>query len=259
MAQSTVVFVTRPAVRHHAVVPEYRIDDLARAAGTRVRNVRAYQERGLIAPPRRVGRAAVYDDTHLARLRLVLELLEQGVTLQLIGELVDAWQGGHNIADLLGLEAALLAPGAEQPGDHLTTEQLEALFGVEEAAAADVARAVELGVLAPEEGGYRVLAPRLLQIGTEIAQMGVPVGDMLEHVAGLRGRIEDIAHDFVELAVRHVFAELVDDVETADIAGAATLIQRLRPLAKSVVDLELTRALDAEITARIAEVLAGER
>jgi DNA-binding transcriptional MerR regulator len=253
-----VVFVTSRLVRHHAPVPEYRIDDLARAAGTTVRNVRAYQERGLIAPPRREGRTAVYDDSHLARLRLVLELLDQGVTLQLIGELVDAWQGGHNIADLLGLEAALLAPGAEQPGDHLSTEQLEALFGGA-AEVDDVAKAVELGVLAPEEGGYRVLTPRLLQIGTEIAQMGVPVGDMLEHVAGLRARVEDIAHDFVELAVRHVFAELVDDVESADLGAAATLIQRLRPLAKSVVDLELTRALDAEIAARIAEVLAGER
>ena len=257
MAQSTVVLVTPAAVRHHAFVPEYRIDDLARAAGTTVRNVRAYQERGLIAPPRREGRTAVYDDAHLARLRLVLELLEQGVTLQLIGELVDAWQGGHNIADLLGLEAALLAPGADQPGDRLTTEQLEALFGVE-ARAEDVDRAVQLGILQREDDGYRVLAPRLVQIGTEIAQMGVPVGDMLDHVAGLRARIEDIAHDFVELAVRHVFADLVDDVDSADLGAAASLIQRLRPLAKSVVDLELSRALDAEITARIAEVLAGD-
>jgi DNA-binding transcriptional MerR regulator len=30
---------------------EYRIDELAREAGTTVRNVRAYQERGLLAPP----------------------------------------------------------------------------------------------------------------------------------------------------------------------------------------------------------------
>ena len=30
---------------------EYRIDDLARAAGTTARNVRAYQERGLLPPP----------------------------------------------------------------------------------------------------------------------------------------------------------------------------------------------------------------
>jgi hypothetical protein len=34
---------------------EYTIDELARVAGTTVRNVRAYQDRGLIAPPVRVG------------------------------------------------------------------------------------------------------------------------------------------------------------------------------------------------------------
>ena len=49
---------------------DYRIDDLARAAGTTVRNVRAYQERGLLPPPRREGRVALYGDAHLARHRV---------------------------------------------------------------------------------------------------------------------------------------------------------------------------------------------
>ena len=35
---------------------EYTIDQLARAARTTVRNVRAYQDRGLIPPPERRGR-----------------------------------------------------------------------------------------------------------------------------------------------------------------------------------------------------------
>ena len=49
---------------------EYRIDDLAREAGTTVRNVRVYQDRGLLPPPRREGRAGIYTDVHLGRLRL---------------------------------------------------------------------------------------------------------------------------------------------------------------------------------------------
>ena len=44
---------------------EYRIDELAQQAGTTVRNVRAYQERGLLSPPRRQGRAGLFDDGHL--------------------------------------------------------------------------------------------------------------------------------------------------------------------------------------------------
>ena len=236
---------------------EYRIDDLAREAGTTVRNVRAYQERGLLQPPRRQGRVAFYDDGHLARLRLILRLLERGATLQLIADMVDAWHEGHDIADLLGLEAALLAPGTEEPGGVVTADELGDVFGIEPDAG-HVQRAVELGILRPEEGAYRVTAPRLLQIGTEIAQMGVPVGEMLDHVAVLRERIEVVAQDFVDLAVRHVFSNLVEDAGSADLAAAAELVQRLRPLARSVVDIELGRAIDAAISARIADVLAND-
>ena len=39
---------------------EYRIDDLAREAGTTTRNIRGYQDRGLIPRPIRRGRIAVY-------------------------------------------------------------------------------------------------------------------------------------------------------------------------------------------------------
>ena len=34
---------------------EYTIDELAREAGATVRNIRAYQERGILPPPRRQG------------------------------------------------------------------------------------------------------------------------------------------------------------------------------------------------------------
>jgi DNA-binding transcriptional MerR regulator len=86
-------------------VTEYRIDDLARAAGTTVRNVRAYRERGLVPPPRRHGRIALYDDAHVERLRLIAALLQRGYTLANIAELIEAWERGRDIAELLGVDA----------------------------------------------------------------------------------------------------------------------------------------------------------
>src|SRR5215469_3709712 len=86
---------------------EYRIDELARAAGTTVRNVRAYQDRGLLPPPRRHGRVGLYSEVHLARLRLLGQLLDRGFTMNNIRDLLAAWESGQNVADLLGLEAAL--------------------------------------------------------------------------------------------------------------------------------------------------------
>jgi len=84
---------------------EYRIDELARLAGTTVRNVRAYQDRGLLPPPRRSGRVGLYTRQHLARLELITRLLERGYTLANIGELISAWEAGTDVAGLLGLEA----------------------------------------------------------------------------------------------------------------------------------------------------------
>jgi DNA-binding transcriptional MerR regulator len=59
---------------------EYRIDDLARAGGVLVRNVRYYQDSGMLPQPRRRGRVAIYRDAHLARLRLITRLLNRGYT-----------------------------------------------------------------------------------------------------------------------------------------------------------------------------------
>lgn len=71
-------------------MPEYRIEDLARESGATVRNIRAYQDRGLLPRPGRRGRTNVYDGSHLARLRQISGLLERGYTLASIKELLEA-------------------------------------------------------------------------------------------------------------------------------------------------------------------------
>src|SRR5579872_5279916 len=108
---------------------EYRIDDLARLAGTTVRNVRSYQDRGLLPAPRRQGRIALYSEAHLARLRLVSQMLERGYSLANIRELVDAWETGQDVGDLLGLEAALTGPWSDESPLVLDDKALASMFG----------------------------------------------------------------------------------------------------------------------------------
>ena len=55
---------------------EFSIDALARETGSTVRNIRAYQDRGLLPPPERRGRKGIYNDAHLSRLRIINRLLE---------------------------------------------------------------------------------------------------------------------------------------------------------------------------------------
>ena len=67
---------------------EYRIDDLARLAGTTTRNIRVYRDRGLLHPPLRVGRIALFNDTHLTRLRLITSLLDRGYNISCTCEML---------------------------------------------------------------------------------------------------------------------------------------------------------------------------
>src|SRR5204862_7220823 len=63
---------------------EYRIEQLARAAGVAVDTIRFYQGKGLLESPRRQGRATWYCDAHVERLKRIKELQQQGFTLTVI-------------------------------------------------------------------------------------------------------------------------------------------------------------------------------
>ena len=88
---------------------EFRIHEVARLAGTTVRNVRSYQDRGLLPPPRKQGRVAMYSEIHLCRLTLIGHMLNRGYRLTNIAELIAAWQAGDELGDVLGVKPALVA------------------------------------------------------------------------------------------------------------------------------------------------------
>ncbi|MCK5752949.1 MAG: MerR family transcriptional regulator, partial [Mycobacterium sp.] len=67
---------------------EYRINELAEVSGVSVRNIRVYQDRGLLPPPKIKGRTGWYSTEHLVRLNLISRLLERGYTFATISELL---------------------------------------------------------------------------------------------------------------------------------------------------------------------------
>jgi DNA-binding transcriptional MerR regulator len=226
------------------VATEYRIDELAREAGTTVRNVRAYQDRGLLPPPRRSGRVGLYTDAHLARLRLIGHLLERGYTLGNIAELVSAWERGQDIGELLGLEAELVQPWSDEQAGSISFDELTELFGDDPDA---LQEAVKLGLLEPTDGGehFRVPSPRLLHAGAELVAAGIPLEAVLNHARQLARDTDRIAARFVQLVVANVFEPYGDQPFPAkDVPRLAELLRRLRPLAETTVDAYLARAME---------------
>jgi DNA-binding transcriptional MerR regulator len=236
---------------------EYRLDDLAHAAGATVRNVRAYAERGLLPAPRRVGRVNLYDETHLARLRLIGRLLERGYTVAHIADFIASWEGGHDLGQTLGLEAALLAPASGELPEELGRDELDELFGAP-IDPADLARAIELGLLTPVDDRYRVHRPRLLRAGAELLGIGMPLGAVLDLAERMRAQVAAVAETFVSTVAGHVLAQHPPDWRPMDdeVPALVALVDRLRPLARVAVDTELADSLDTELQNYVGDWLS---
>ena len=86
-------------------------------SGVSARNIRAYRERGLLDPPRRVGRSAYYDDYHLSQLKTINQLLRRGFNSAHIAEFFASMRQGADLADILGIQQAILGPRADE-GDE---------------------------------------------------------------------------------------------------------------------------------------------
>jgi len=235
-------------------VSEYRIDDLARAAATTVRNVRVYQDRGLLPPPRREGRTGVYGEPHLARLRLIGQLLERGYTFAHIGEFLEAWQLGRNLSDLLGLEQALTTPWANEVDDYLTGDELVEMFGAEQITDDNLVVVLEQELLVPDGDRYRVPSPRLLYAGSELVRAGLPLSVVLELSASLARDMEASAKRLVGAVADHAVIPrtAIFDVYLTEVGE---LINRLKPIAQLAVDAHLERAMEKQIRQTVQEHL----
>ena len=239
----------------------YRIDDLAREGGSTVRNVRAYQDRGLLPPPHRAGRVALYDDSHLARLRIIGSLLDRGFSLGNIGELIDSWHGGRDLGDLLGLGQQITGPYSDEVADRGTPQEIFERYGLPVDDPDAAVQALEFGLVEIDGDQLRVPSPRLLRAGLELHRAGVPFGELFAELRRLRSDVDAIAERFVRLIVANVFEpHIVDGLPAPEKAAELSeALGRIRPLATTVVNVELARALQArsqaELGARLADLL----
>jgi DNA-binding transcriptional MerR regulator len=236
---------------------EYRIDELARLAGATVRNIRVYQDRGLLSPPRRAGRVGIYTDAHLARLRLIGQLLRRGYTFANISELLGVWERGGDIAEILDLESAVGLPWSDEIPAYVTAARLTELFGGE-ASPATIARAVELGLLEPDGARYRAPSPRLLNAGAELVAAGMPLPAVLDLAERLRTHVDAAARDLAGTVTRHVLATRLRDgrLQGQDIADVAAITRRLRPLAQAAVDALLAQAMSRHVPEALGDQFA---
>jgi DNA-binding transcriptional MerR regulator len=245
-----------------AVMAEYRIDELARVAGTTTRNVRAYQERGLLPPPRREGRVGIYSETHLARLRLITSLHERGYTSAQIVELIAGWEQGRNLGDVLGLETALNSPWTDEIPTYTPRADLDAFLATAVPDPADVpavfARAVRLGVVKPEGDRCLIPSPQLIGTLVELVGRGFRLVDVLALHERIAPAIDEVARSMVEAGAARLIEEHGDAwlPVGAEVGEVSALLARLRQLAMSSVQGLLGHAMERHVADLMGDHLA---
>ncbi|MGI5221080.1 MerR family transcriptional regulator [Nocardia sp. CA-290969] len=231
---------------------EYRVTELAEAAGVAVRTVRYYQDRGLLDAPRRQGRHAVYNQAHLERLRLIADLLSRGHSLDGIADLLTSAEHGGGVSELLGFESA----AAQAWGDGEVTldlEQMLSRFG-EQATPEAIAEAIELGYLRIEDDRFVYSSGRLLEAATAMVTAGIPLRSILALSWELEAAFDRMAFAFVREFRVNLVNPVLDNPAPERLNELAGTLGGLRPAVRQVADELLARAMDRRIHADLPEV-----
>jgi len=233
------------------VVTEWTVDELARATGTTVRNIRVYQDRGLLDPPIRRGRLGIYTQEHFDRLRLILRLLQRGYPMAAIAELLEAARGKQGLDAILGFDDAVRGLFDDESHEHLSLEELKRLFPGD--AELVITKALGAGLLERDAEGFVARAPGLLRGGAELVSSGLPVHVVLETGLAIWEAANVLAERMVDDFVAAVWEPFVDAGTPADWSQVLKVLegsQRSVLMAlSSAFEAAIRKAIDARLAA----------
>ena len=245
------------AVQPHGVAAsgEYRIDDLARLAGTTTRNIRVYRDRALLHPPLRVGRIALFNDTHLTRLRLITSLLDKGYNIAHVHEMLNAWEQGKDVADMLGLESAIAGSWAAEKPERMPVADAKQLIDDDEG----FDRMVGLGVIKIDGEEATIVRPKLIQAFTEIRQYGVSTKKLIDIHEQVLPHVDAISGLLVQAGVEHVAHRLLPGTSPpadTEVAELITMLIRFRTQAVAAVSATLAFSIESTIETVVGSLLS---
>ncbi|HTY34960.1 MerR family transcriptional regulator [Mycobacterium sp.] len=246
------------AVRHpHGITAsgEYRIEDLARLAGTTTRNIRVYRDRGLLPPPLRVGRIALFNDTHLTRLRLITSMLDRGYNIAHVREMLSAWEEGKDLGDVLGLETAIVGAWTTEKPETMPLADAKRL--VDDPRAFD--RLVALQVIRVDGARATVTRPKLIEAFNEIRGYGVQLDKLIDLHEHIVPEIDKISDMLVRAGAEHVMDRIKPGQALppdAEIAELITMLVRFRTQAVATVTATLASSIESNIESLVSRILA---
>lgn len=232
------------------------VDELAARVGVTVRNVRAYSARGLLPPPRMVGRTGYYGREHVARLLLVREMLAEGYSLAMIERTLSSAPPTASSATL-ALHRALLAPWLPPEPEVTTGTELAARAGVPEQPEV-IDQLVALGLVERlDDGRIRVLDPALLMAGLQVVALGVPPEALITAQAEVNEHVRAIARTYVQMFVDTVWRPFLEAGAPRErLDDILATVTRLQPVAAQAVLAAFRTEMATEVAAAVEAALS---
>ncbi|MEA2147945.1 MAG: hypothetical protein QOG59_3532 [Solirubrobacteraceae bacterium] len=231
------------------------VEQLAALTGMTVRNIRAHQARGLLAPPEVRMRVGYYGPDHVAQLRLIRELQDDGFNLTGIKRLLSDSEG--TAERLLAFRQALRAAAGTEPPQQITRSELARRFEVSaQEAPAVLAQAQRLGVLvALSEDLFEVPSPSLLALAQEGVRNGIALTSALDALAEIERHVDSVSRSFVELFLGEVWKPFAQaDMPAEGWPEIEEAVGRLAPVASEALMAIFQRRLGLRLQGAFGEI-----
>lgn len=248
---------------------EYRLEELARISGVSARNIRAYRERGLLDAPRRVGRSAFYDDYHLSQLRTINQLLRRGFNSAHIAEFFASMRQGADLADILGIQRALLGPSSGGDSEESTGTSRQSTTAQEPSGprfleidprSDAVDKLIDYGLAEMRDGRVIVFDPTVAEILGRAEDQQMYVRALLRIHDSSEEAVDGLVIGFVEALGESVETKFGRDArpEDAEIDEMARISRDYRELWGSVLAHRLEKALQRHLSTMVSDFPTGK-
>lgn len=241
---------------------DLRIDDLAHRSGVPTTTIRLYQHRGLLPGPRLEGRTGWYGQSHVDRLALIGRLRADGHSLAGIGRVLESWEEGAGLDELVGVEAGLAVLLGGNRAVTLTLEELADRLPLDALEPDTLSKATTAGLVElTDDGRVRIPDPRFLELGPPLAALGITSAAIVDQWAALSSDTDAIAMRFADLFEEHLLPTGLDAATPADTRALAEQLSTLHRMASATVqaalDASLARVARDRFGALVAELTKG--
>ncbi len=204
-----------------------------------------------------MGRIALFNDTHLTRLRLITSMLDRGYNIAHVHEMLSAWEQGKDLGDVLGLETAIAGTWAAEKPQTMPIAEAKRLIDD----TAGFERLVESGLIRIENDGIEatVVRPKLIEAFNEIREYGIGIDKLIDIHEQVLPLVDQISSILVQAGAEHVQdlikpgAALPDDTKVAELI---TMLVRFRTQAVASVTATLASSIETTIEELVSRILA---